>query len=70
MAEFEKDFMLRQAKDLAKGLGSFLEQESIDEILKMDQASNQKQKRTRFTETDVKQIKETPENSSINEKDF
>ena len=70
MAEFEKDFMLRQAKDLAKGLGSFLEQESIDEILKMDQVSNQKQKRTRFTETDVKQIKETPENSSINEKDF
>lgn len=70
MAEFEKDFMLRQARDLAKGLGSFLEQESIDEILKMDQASNQEQKLSRFTETDSKQVKETPENSSINEKVF
>lgn len=37
MAEFEKDFMLRQAKDLAKGLGAFLEKDSIDEILQLDQ---------------------------------
>lgn len=37
MPEFEKDFVLRQAKDLAKSLGGFLTQDSIDEILQMDE---------------------------------
>lgn len=42
MAEFEKDFMLRQAKDLAKGLGAFLEDDSLDELLEMDQQKQAK----------------------------
>lgn len=42
MAEFEKDFMLRQAKDLAKGLSSFLSKDSVDEILHLDQQDARK----------------------------
>ncbi|MGG5318774.1 hypothetical protein [Enterococcus sp. AZ072] len=64
MAELEKDFMLRQAKDLAKGLGKFLEQESIDEILQMDQASNQKQPLDQFIENELERFKEEQEAAS------
>ncbi|GCF95917.1 hypothetical protein NRIC_38080 [Enterococcus florum] len=40
MTEYEKDFIMRQAKDLAKGLGNFLEQESIDQIIDVGQDSS------------------------------
>lgn len=40
MAEYEKDFIMRQSKDLAKGLSKFLEQDSIDQILDVDQNDN------------------------------
>ena len=40
MAEYEKDFIMRQSKDLAKSLSKFLEQDSIDQILDVDQNDN------------------------------
>lgn len=33
MPEFEKDFVLRQAKGLAEGLSQFLTQKSVDDIV-------------------------------------
>ncbi|EOL41638.1 hypothetical protein [Enterococcus phoeniculicola] len=49
MAEYEKDFVLRQTQMLAKGLGAFLKKDSIDEILsikKEEQKNNIEEKKT------------------------
>lgn len=42
MAEYEKDFMLRQAKQMADLLGSFMDKESVEDIMEMDQEQGQK----------------------------
>lgn len=52
MAEYEKDLIMRQAKDLAKGLGRFLEQESIDQIINIDQESSNKNKEKKKVQLD------------------
>lgn len=61
MAEYEKDFIMRQAKDLAKGLGNFLEQESIDQIIDLGQESSmqnrQKVQLDGFIENELEQFK-------------
>lgn len=61
MAEYEKDFIMRQAKDLAKGLGNFLEQESIDQIIDLGQDSSmqnrQKVQLDGFIENEFEQLK-------------
>ena len=36
MAEYEKDFIMRQSKDLAKGLSQFLEQDSKHNKVNLD----------------------------------
>lgn len=36
MAEYEKDFMLRQTKAMAEGLAKFLGKEKADEVMKQD----------------------------------
>lgn len=38
----EKDYIMRQAKQLAQGLGKFLNQDSVNEILKQDQKIDKK----------------------------
>ncbi len=57
MAEYEKDFLMRQAKDIAKGLSQFLEQDAIDQILDVDQESTQKQQLDKFIENELEQVK-------------
>jgi hypothetical protein len=43
MAEFEKDYVMRQTKLAVKGLSVFLKDESVDEIMQLDeQQSGQK----------------------------
>ncbi|MHC5250000.1 hypothetical protein [Enterococcus sp. LJL90] len=42
MAEYEKDFILRQHKDLAKALSAFLEDTSVDDIMQWEQENGQK----------------------------
>lgn len=44
MPEYEKDFMLRQAKQMADLLGSFMDKESVEDIMEMDQEQGQKLK--------------------------
>ncbi|WP_086347275.1 hypothetical protein [Candidatus Enterococcus clewellii] len=44
MAEYEKDFMLRQAKQMADLLGSFMDKESIAENFIVDDEQSQKLK--------------------------
>lgn len=39
MPQEDRDFILRQTKQLAEGLGKFLGKESVEEILKEDQAT-------------------------------
>lgn len=49
VAEYEKDFVLRQTQMLAKGLGAFLKKDSIDEILsikKEEQKNDIEEKKT------------------------
>ncbi|MBL1227423.1 hypothetical protein [Enterococcus sp. BWR-S5] len=41
MAEYEKDFMLRQAKQMADLLGSFMDKESAAEIIEFEQEQGQ-----------------------------
>lgn len=57
MPEFEKDFVLRQAKNLAKSLGGFLSQESIDEILQVDEQNGEQQKLDELTEDELRESK-------------
>ncbi|MGM0212906.1 hypothetical protein [Enterococcus sp. AZ109] len=57
MAEYEKDFVMRQAKDLAKGLSQFLEQDAIDQILDVNQESTQKKQLDKFIENELERIK-------------
>ncbi|KAF1299313.1 hypothetical protein BAU15_01310 [Enterococcus sp. JM4C] len=42
MAEYEKDYVLRQTKLMVKGLGAFLDKDSVDEILSLDQEDSDK----------------------------
>ncbi|MGL4696338.1 hypothetical protein [Enterococcus larvae] len=44
MAKYEEDFMLRQAKQMADLLGSFMDKESVAEIMEMDAEQGQKLK--------------------------
>lgn len=44
MAEYEKDFMLRQAEQMADLLGSFMDKESIAENFIVDDEQSQKLK--------------------------
>lgn len=37
MSMEEKDYIIRQAKQLAQGLGKFLDKASVNEILKQDE---------------------------------
>ncbi|MBP1039486.1 hypothetical protein I6N95_00560 [Vagococcus sp. BWB3-3] len=37
MAEFEKDFIMRQTKDMAKALAKFMEKDDVDDLLKLDE---------------------------------
>lgn len=41
MAEYEKDFVLRQTQILAKGLGAFLKKDSVDDILSIKKEEQQ-----------------------------
>ena len=36
MADYEKDFMLRQTKAMVEGLAKFLGKEKTDEVMKQD----------------------------------
>lgn len=60
MAEYEKDFIMRQSKDLAKGLSQFLEQDSIDQILDVDQKHN-KVNLDKFIENELERFKRDQE---------
>ncbi|MGC6770479.1 hypothetical protein ACYSNR_05250 [Enterococcus sp. LJL128] len=37
MAEYEKDFMLRQARQFADLLGSFMDKEAVDGTVRLDE---------------------------------
>lgn len=37
MAEFEKVFIMRQTKDMAKALAKFREKDAVDDVLQMDE---------------------------------
>ncbi|MDT2599789.1 hypothetical protein P7D85_08390 [Enterococcus hulanensis] len=60
MAEYEKDFIMRQSKNLAKGLSQFLEQDSIDQILDVDQKHN-KVNLDKFIENELERFKRDQE---------
>ena len=57
MVEFEKDFVMRQVKDIAKGLRGFLTEDSIDEILQVDQEDAQENKANKFKERNLNNCK-------------
>jgi hypothetical protein len=57
MPEFEKDFILRQTKELAKGLGKFLEQDSVDEILQYEQETSQSKDKEKESKKETQQKK-------------
>ncbi|MBE9886156.1 hypothetical protein G8B50_00325 [Enterococcus durans] len=50
MGEYEKDFVLRQAKDIAKALGKFVEQDSLYEIIQLDKESTSPQDKDKNAE--------------------
>lgn len=58
MAEFEKDFVVRQAKDLAKSLGGFLTQDTVDEILQTNEQDKHQQQLNSFIENEIKKFEE------------
>lgn len=45
MAEYEKDYVLRITKDMAKGLSAFLKDSSVDEILQVGDHKESHQKK-------------------------
>ena len=44
MAEFEKDYVMRQTKLAVKGLSVFLKDESVDEIMQLDEQQSGQEK--------------------------
>lgn len=50
MAEFEDDFVMRQVKDIRKALKYFLDDDSIDDILELDEQQAQELKNKKDTE--------------------
>lgn len=44
MAEFEKDFILRQSKGMASLLAKILNKEDVEQIMTMDQKETEKKK--------------------------
>lgn len=63
MAEYEKDYVLRIAKDMAKGLSAFLEDSSVDDILQVGDHKESQQKKE-YTE---KPKQEKEKNKDTNE---
>ncbi|EHU5031958.1 TPA: hypothetical protein RHK09_002909 [Enterococcus faecalis] len=47
----EKDFIMRQTKQMAEGLGKFLGKKSVDEILQQDEKQADKDKKEKKKNT-------------------